>query len=621
MPEEDHLSDQDILRIIAKVCNEEPVRERLPGGGKLSIERKLPYLLIYRAEERLEPAAKLVLAESCYLVLPQDSQFLPAYHRLVQKLTQAMAKEMGSFLALEIWTSNDPGCTCFTIHAPEEGDHATVQALDKGLHQLKEIYPEATVEVVEEAERQPAGKEPLLTQQEAKKAGALFLGLEVPAIFQDPKSGDLYPRFLRRLRDRFSTVVREVLFSFLRVQTQASVTTFPALGRAQVDEAVWKIDRELADIETSYQFLLMVTPVNEHEAWEDFQASNFQREPEFHYRLLPMDPDVLKRRLWNLNIKDIDDPALAFLLRDKREALDKQLSMLNERGSPGFMYNSMRLYGSVSPELLQLAEGLLATINLKEVRAPSPTRMVGAEEFAQRAREEYDYYREQFPDFASRVIVHEDFAGLMVSRGNLLVPTSLQIPEDRVEGLLSHEVGTHVVTYYNGSAQPLLQLRNGLAGYDELQEGLAVLSEYLVGQLSEARMRLLAARVVACHSVLDGATFMETYHLLNDRYGFLPQSAFGIARRVYQGGGLLLDVVYLRGLVGLLKYLGKGGDFESLFIGKIAQKHIPVVKELRDREVLVDMPLKPRYLSYSSSCQRLKKVQQGLLVTSLIDKM
>ena len=65
----------------------------------------------------------------------------------------------------------------------------------------------------------------------------------------------------------------------------------------------------------------------------------------------------------------------------------------------------------------------------------------------------------------------------------------------RVGASLQHEVGTHLVTYYNGLEQPLRLLHVGLAGYDETQEGLAVLAEYLVGGLSRSRLRTLAERV------------------------------------------------------------------------------------------------------------------------------
>ena len=38
-----------------------------------------------------------------------------------------------------------------------------------------------------------------------------------------------------------------------------------------------------------------------------------------------------------------------------------------------------------------------------------------------------------------------------------------------------------------------------------MQEGLAVLAEYLVGGMTPARLRLIAARVIACQAMLTAA--------------------------------------------------------------------------------------------------------------------
>ncbi len=129
------------------------------------------------------------------------------------------------------------------------------------------------------------------------------------------------------------------------------------------------------------------------------------------------------------------------------------------------------------------------------------------------------------------------------------------ISPDRSEALLAHEVGTHLVTYYNGREQPFQQLYSGLAGYEELQEGLAVLSEYLVGGLSRARMRQLAGRVVAVRLLTDGATFVDTFRTLDQDWGFAQPMAYQITMRVFRGGGLTKDAVYLRGLQSILRYV------------------------------------------------------------------
>ena len=193
------------------------------------------------------------------------------------------------------------------------------------------------------------------------------------------------------------------------------------------------------------------------------------------------------------------------------------------------------------------------------------------------------------------------------------------MPADRAEALLQHEVGTHLVTYYNGSAQPLRLLRVGLAAYDGLQEGLAVLSEYLVNGLGGSRLRTLAARVVATDSLIRGETFAGTFSQLVEHHGFEPRAAFTIVLRVYRGGGLTKDAVYLRGLVEILAYIGKGGDLSPLFVGKIAADHLPVVRELLLQGVLREPVLRPRYMEDSTCIQRLEKLNANSSVLDLLD--
>src|SRR5690606_5401676 len=147
---------------------------------------------------------------------------------------------------------------------------------------------------------------------------------------------------------------------------------------------------------------------------------------------------------------------------------------------------------------------------------------VDARAFRDRAIAELDHYRTRYPSLATTAEIRPDVSGLMVSRGNLLIGQDLRLDPNRVTPLLHHEVGTHVLTYVNGSAQPVEQLSLGLAGYDELQEGLAVLAEYLAGGLDRTRMRLLAARVIAARSVEDGASFVDTFRLLCDEHGYTP---------------------------------------------------------------------------------------------------
>ena len=176
------------------------------------------------------------------------------------------------------------------------------------------------------------------------------------------------------------------------------------------------------------------------------------------------------------------------------------------------------------------------------------------------------------------------------------------------------------MTYVNGQSQPFRQLAIGLPGYDELQEGLAVFSEYLVGGLSRPRLRLLAARVLAVRRMLDGADFVEVFRELDRAHDFAQRAAFSVTMRVFRGGGLTKDVVYLRGLVQLLAYLREGGSLDPLFVGKFGADHVPIIEELQWRKVLRPPPLRPRYLDDPEAQARLQAARQGLTVLDLVKK-
>jgi uncharacterized protein (TIGR02421 family) len=217
------------------------------------------------------------------------------------------------------------------------------------------------------------------------------------------------------------------------------------------------------------------------------------------------------------------------------------------------------------------------------------------------------------------VHVREDISELMVSFGHLLIPEAAAIRADRVEALLHHEVGTHVVTYQNGARQPLKLLTIGLPGYDETQEGLAVLAEYLVGGLDPRRLRVLAARVVAIDQMLHGADFLEIFESLRSDHAIPARTAWSITIRVVVAGGSVKDAIYLRGVTRLLDLLAEGVNVDVLLVGKLAVDHIPLIQDLLDRKVLVEPWVRPRWLDVPGAQERLDGIRAGMSVTDLYE--
>ena len=374
------------------------------------------------------------------------------------------------------------------------------------------------------------------------------------------------------------------------------------------------IDHRLTTIERSLNLLLNVTPVNAAEAWAEFERSGFETAPRLQLRPLEFEPDLVRRDLYNLEIENVVDPALHTLFRLKRDEIARQITALEDRDTTRFVHASLQLYGGIAQPLVCAAEELLEVI---PAQAPA-TGSVTAGDFAEAARAEFDRYRAVYLDFPVLIEVREDVSELMVSFGRLLIPAAATFRADRVEPLLHHEVGTHVVTYQNGARQPLKLLTIGLPGYDETQEGLAVLAEYLTGGFDPRRLRVLAARVVAIGKMLDGAGFLEIFESLRAEHRMPTRTAWSIAIRVVVGGGSVKDAIYLRGITRLLETIAEGNSLDVLFVGKLALDHIPLIQDLLDREVLQAPWIRPRWLDVPGARERLDRLRTGVSVTDLL---
>ncbi|MEJ2207359.1 MAG: DUF1704 domain-containing protein, partial [Gemmatimonadota bacterium] len=502
----------------------------------------------------------------------------------------------------------------FRIFAPREnGYEALTTSFEEALQRVRIGGNQAKVTTLRRARRWPPGLPPIFPIDEAEGMGCVVYGLEVAPIFRDPRSGDPFPRVANELRRDLSLSLRQFFYEFARESTAADPEHFHVLGRRAAVKAVWEVDAKLAAASEAYDFLLQLTPVNHRQAWNQFERGRFQRMPTLRYRPLLVDPVVLKRQLFRVPVERIEDPALATIFREKLYELDRQVTMLQDRNTHRFLHESIQLYGGVTDVLHDVAMEILERIPPRS-REFGAANHVDAQTFAQRAREEIELLRAGRPEVEAKVEVRPDVTGLLASQGNLLVPKS------REEALIQHEDGTHILTYHNGRSQKLRILAVGLSGYDALQEGLAVLSEYLVGGLSRPRLRLLAGRVLAARYLLEGATFIDTFRELWKTYGFARRTAFAVTVRTYRSGGLTKDAVYLLGLRQILEYLEDGGELEPLFVGKIAAEHIPVVRELTWRGVLVPPPMVPRYMLRSDSLARLERVRRGVGPLGLLDR-
>ncbi len=621
-----------IDQVSRSLANNSIVRRRLPGFGRVHIDRQQPFLCVYRKPAQGDAGtADLLLSQAAYVLADGSAPLAPALGKLVARLSGVLSEAFGSMLLLEIWAAEDaaepaadgasPQPARFRILAPKRGSpHRALDSLKKAI--ATEKWPGGAPHIaVDYVSRiAPPSMKPLITLSQAEKIGCVPLGLEVAPVYRNGETGSVFPAVLRRMTRSLGHVLKKTFFTFAHTRASYRPAHYHELGRRAMTRAVWDADRQLSEVAEAFDLLLHLTPVNVEAAWRRFRRQRFERPPEFLYRPQEVDTGALKRGLYQVPLERIEDAALYHLFEEKRDELDREITMLADRESDKALYTSLQLFRAPEDSLVAAARGILSKIDPHR-HDDKITHFLDAAAFAACARSEIESLQKQCANVNATVQLRDDVPGLVVSRGHLLVGTRARIPKARLQATLQHEVGTHILTYYNGRNQPFHLLHSGMAGYEELQEGLAVLAEYLAGGLSGPRLRLLAGRAIAVDSLKDGADFIEIFRLLHDEFGFSQLNAYMMATRVFRGGGFTKDVVYLRGLVDLLRHLAGGNDLEPLLIGKVALGHADLMEELSWRQVLKPPVLRPRYLDDPQARTRLDRVARGLDVLDMIESV
>jgi uncharacterized protein (TIGR02421 family) len=608
-------------KAISAINEGKPVREDFEDGGRLHIDRPLPFICVYLGESQDCAARGVASANASYLVAPHAAVAAP----IIASIGAAMIERFGHFVVLdvgeldqdELLSEDAPYLPPFEILISGTDQVATRAAVSAF---------KAAVESVEVKYRSPR----VATGNSADDVHACLAALlpDFPVItirfapiYRQPDSDEIYPDLRRRTVANIFDAGLRAVSAFVEANQVLELPTHRALGRKAFVDAVSRADRSIDEIAGSFDFLLAVTPINADAAWTEFQSGGFKRPPRFLYRPLTVQVGARKRSLFSIPIENFEDPVLFDLYREKQQELDLQLSMLSARETSAFVELGRALYGPVEPSLLAAAGDILTKTSSGGSRAGEGGTGGGADcHFVERhAQAMIGDYHAEYSGFAASVALRDDLPpGLMVSGDCLLISRSTKMARHRVEALLSHEIGVHLLTYFNGSAQGLRLFRSGLSGYEGLQEGLAVFAEYLAGGLTTGRLRLIAARVVGCAAMLDGASFEETFRILVKDHGFPELGAFDLVLRLYRGGGLAKDAIYLRGLYEVLDHLGRGGSLDPFWMGKISASHFGIIQELNTRGLLKAPQVRPAFLSHAGARRRLERARHGLSPIDLL---
>jgi len=609
--------------IVSSLSDAKAARETLPSGARIHIDRPLPFICVHQEVEGARQAAyDIASSNASYLVSADLSADVAALNRI----GQAMIDRFGAFLVIEVsefdqdelLTEDSPYLPDFQIvleTEPEDASRAALEAAAKAIESVSVKYrsPVLSRTVAERSgDRALAGLDPEIG----------YLLIRFAPIYRQPDSDAVYPDLRERVVANIFDALLHGAAAFAETSGALKPASHRALGRRAFVDTVQKLDRQMDEVCNSFDFLMSVTPINTTAAWERFRDQGQERAPQLLYRPLTVEVDVQKKALHAIAFENLEDPVLFEIYRDRQQELDLQLTAINLRDTTRFREASRLLYGPVEDELLGMAQDILA---LPPRKGKASTGEGGLEghvdcyELRDAACQMVADYQANYAGFDAEVTIRDDLpAGMMVSGPCLMISRSTRMTRGRLQALLSHEIGVHLVTYFAGDAQGLRIFRTGLAGYEGIQEGLAVFAEYLSGGLTAGRLRLLAARVVGCAAMLKGANFVETYRLLTREYGFSDSAAFNLTVRLYRSGGLAKDAIYLRGLRDVLHHVGAGQSLDPFWLGKFAKFQFPQIEELATRGLLKGTPITPAFLTGKGAGKRLAAARAGMSPADLI---
>ena len=605
---------------------EHAYRRVLADGGRVHVDRPLPFLLLARHPDAPFSLARRIASISAASVVWPEAGGEPADAGAGAEVTWLLDQLQGDYPHFLLVVLHDlPRDASLDEVSPRlEPFEFQLAASDDACAQGAARILEAALSNVAIDLRTPTFRARTLALPSAGieaavrgRTGISTLSLGIPQIHRIP--GDrrrIYPQIYHQLESEIHDAVLQAASRFIALAKPDGKRDPDArphhrsLGRRRFIKAARHADQALARISASFDFLLGVSPINSVQASDAFEAGGRNTPPDFRYRPLPINPDIAKRRLYAIDLRAVEDPVLEQLFAEKRMELDQQLTMLQRRNTSAFRYLSLLQYGPVEPGLLALATSLLKAFPPEHQSCGERLDASAVQGEAQRMLARYT---QRTPAFAkAETCLRSDTGpGLMVSGHSLLISTATSVARTRVDPLLQHEISVHVLTYINGSQQGLGIFGAGLAGYEGLQEGLGVFAEFLVGGLSVARLRLLAARVLVVDAMLGGADFIACHRLLHDDHDYSSGGAFNIVARIFRSGGLTKDAIYLRGFQQVLRRVTEGLPLAPMWYGKIAEHHVPVVEELEARGMLRPPVATPEFLERPDAQARLSRLRQG----------
>lgn len=417
----------------------------------------------------------------------------------------------------------------------------------------------------------------------------LVLATEVKKVFCDELDGIAYPNVIKSLKQSLKKAILNHANEFASESTNWQSKRKSTLLNNQIDPEVLKVDKQLHELVKNFELLQYINPINTEKEKKAFFKSRFTVNPSFKYRPIKIDPFALKRKLYSIKVDKIEDIEIQKMYENTISSYADKIDLLATIGSKRFYYNSLGYFGSPSDKDLKNARYLLSLPKIETERKTG--KKLTAMDAKKAFEASFDFY-----GFKASVGISKDLAAeamVLNQQKKVLVKENALFSQKELDFLVHHEIGVHMVTTMNSNLQPLKLFNVGTPVNTYTQEGLAVLSEYLSGNLTLKRLRTLGLRVIAIDMMVKKSDFKTIFAHITNEYNVDKEEAFILLTRVFRGGGFTKDYLYLKGFAHFFKLWNSGFDLTPLLIGKTSIKNYSTIVEMMDRKLIE----RPKFIS------------------------
>jgi uncharacterized protein (TIGR02421 family) len=295
------------------------------------------------------------------------------------------------------------------------------------------------------------------------------------------------------------------------------------------------------------------------------------------------------------------------LIKRQCDEYSRAVLMLSARGTPKFCELATELYGSPDdafyaggPRLSELGTVLFDVLTTLDVQLQSDAdlKRYTPKEAQQLLQQRLSPFFEHHAGKITVTISDDMVADAAAGADTIKLSQQAMFSDRDLKYLEVHEGWVHLGTTLNGTMQPYcFFLSKGSPSSSVIQEGLAVITEVVTFSSCPGRIRKITNRVIALEKVRQGANFLDIYRYFIS-CGLSDDDSYNHTVRVFRGstptgGPFTKDLSYAKGFLLIYNFIrfaisqGQVASVPLLFTGKLVLDDLPLLSELRERELLI----------------------------------